>query len=77
MNAFTSITRAETPAMHVVRAWFADLTPAQAMQVLGWLLDTGRDDPDPIGDTPLVDALLPVREAYLAAYRNIEREIEG
>lgn len=75
MNAFTSITRAETPAMQVVRAFFGDLTPAQAMQVLGWLLDTGRSDPDPLGDHPVGDALLPVREAYLSAYDAIAREV--
>lgn len=67
--------KAETPAMQVVRAWFADITPAEAITVLGWIVDTAISDPDPIGDHGVGGALNPVREAYLDALRGIEREL--
>lgn len=66
-----------TFAYQKVREHFASLTPAEAVEVLGWLVDTGIADPDPLEDAePVVDALLPIRDAYCRAYPQVRRALE-
>lgn len=50
------------------REQFAQLTPAEVVTVLGWLLDTGIDDPDPHLPDDMIDALQPLSRAYRQTY---------
>jgi hypothetical protein len=54
-----------TPAFrHEIR----NLHPADALTVLGWLLDSGIDDPYPVLPDDMLDALQPLCDAYRKAY---------
>ncbi|MEI6644096.1 MAG: hypothetical protein WCL10_18910 [Novosphingobium sp.] len=59
------------------RAQFANLTEAEALTVLGWLLEPGIDDPEPEMSEALIDALAPVTKAYTEAYTQAERIVTG
>jgi hypothetical protein len=47
---------------------FRNLHPADALTVLGWLLDPGINDPHPDLPDDMIDALAPLYEAYSKAY---------
>lgn len=59
------------------RAQFAELTEAEALTVLGWLLEPGINDPEPDLSEALIDALAPITKAYQAAYEQAERIVTG
>lgn len=73
MNAISNIRAQaaphyETEAFRVIRNHFHRLTPREAVTVLGWLIDTGMGDPDPLADYEEVsEALSPVSRAYTQA----------
>jgi hypothetical protein len=46
----------------------ASSPPADALIVLGWLLDPGMDDPHPDLPDDMIDALQPLYKAYRAQY---------
>jgi hypothetical protein len=47
---------------------FRNLHPADALKVLGWLLDPGMGDPHPDLTDAMIDALQPLYEAYCQQY---------
>jgi hypothetical protein len=59
------------------RAQFAALTEAEALTVLGWLLEPAIDDPEPEMSEALIEALAPVTKAYTEAYAQAERIVTG
>ena len=59
------------------RAQFAALTEAEALTVLGWLLEPAINDPEPEMSEALIDALAPVTKAYTEAYAQAERIVTG
>lgn len=50
------------------REQFANLTPAETMTVLGWLLDPALGDPEPDMPEDMLEALYPLHKAYNAQY---------
>lgn len=50
------------------REQFANLTPAEVMTVLGWLLDPAQGDPEPDMPEDMLEALYPLHTAYLDQY---------
>lgn len=69
----------ETEAFRVIRDHFHRLTPREAVAVLGWLIDTGMGDPDPLADDEEVsEALAPVSRAYTqAVYDSVMSAVEA
>jgi hypothetical protein len=59
------------------RAQFAALTEAEALTVLGWLLEPAIDDPEPEMSEALIEALAPVTKAYTETYAQAERIVTG
>jgi len=51
------------------RDQFAQLSPAEVIDVLGWIVEPGINSP--VADVPddLADAMQPITEAYQAAYK--------
>ncbi|MEN9418409.1 MAG: hypothetical protein RI988_2029 [Pseudomonadota bacterium] len=47
---------------------FRNLTPADTLTVLGWLLEPAQGDPDPDLPDDMIDALQPLHAAYRKAY---------
>jgi len=59
------------------RAQFANLTEAEALTVLGWLLEPGIGDPAPDMSEALIDALAPVTKAYQNVYDQARAIVTG
>jgi hypothetical protein len=59
------------------RAQFANLTEAEVLTVLGWLLEPAVNDPEPEMSEALIDALMPVTKAYTDAYDVANRIVTG
>jgi len=56
---------------------FRNLHPADALTVLGWLLDPAQDDPHPDLPYAMFDALAPVYRAYCAQYDELVATANG
>jgi hypothetical protein len=50
------------------RQQFANLTPAETLTVLGWLLDPAQGDPEPELPEDMLEALYDLHKAYRASY---------
>jgi hypothetical protein len=50
---------------------FRNLSPADAMTVLGWLLDPAQGDPHPDLPDDMIDALYPLHKAYCSQYASL------
>lgn len=59
------------------RAQFANLTEAEVLIVLGWILEPAVNDPEPEISEDLIDALAPVTKAYTEAYDVAHRIVAG
>lgn len=62
-----------THAYTAIKAHLADITPREAMELLGMLLEPAVGDPDPLYDAEVVsEAMAPVMHRYRAEWHNIQ-----
>lgn len=68
-----------TPAQRAeaFRTYLRQLDDRETVELLGWLLDTGVNDPCPDMSEELIDALTPVSEAFSKAYPAIKFALHG
>ena len=59
------------------RTQFANLTEAEVLTVLGWILEPAVNDPEPEMSEALIDALMPVTKAYTETYDVAHRIVTG
>ena len=50
---------------------FRNLTPADALTVLGWLLDPAQGDPEPDLPYDMLDALYDLQRVYRTSYDDL------
>jgi hypothetical protein len=65
-----------TQRAEAFRAYIRQLDDAETVELLGWLLDTGINDPCPDMSEDLIDALMPVSEAFRKSYDALELALE-
>lgn len=65
-----------TQAFTTIRENFSGLTERELVQVLGWIVDTGMGHPTFEISDDLLDALIPMRDAWNESYRAIDSVID-